>query len=185
MTAKTDHKKIRKNKTESAESPSLPENEPLVEAATPLAAEATSATAAAAAECQGEAVPEVGAEPTIAESPAVEAAASAEDMPVLPAMPEAAVESAEPGAPSEDSIEAAKGKKARKPKLVRDSFTIPEADYALFAELKARCLEQGVAVKKSELLRLGLSLLAELSVTDLAIRAQGVEKIKTGRPAKT
>lgn len=72
----------------------------------------------------------------------------------------------------------------RKQKQVRDSFTLPEADYALFAALKARCLARGVEVKKSELLRAALRQLAGLDDVVLAALMGEIEKIKTGRPSK-
>src|SRR5512139_4319024 len=53
-----------------------------------------------------------------------------------------------------------KDKKAgSKTKVVRDSFTMPQADYDLIAELKQRCQKQDMHVKKSELLRAGLQVL--------------------------
>lgn len=78
-----------------------------------------------------------------------------------------------------------KAEKAPKVKLVRDSYTMPENDYANLALLKQRCLKEGVAAKKSELLRLGLQVLADLSPAELAAKISGLEKLKTGRPAKT
>ena len=75
-------------------------------------------------------------------------------------------------------------KKDRKDKLVRDSFKFPTAEYLAFDELKARCLKQGHAVKKSELVRVGLQVLKALSDEDLLAKVQQVEKLKTGRPAK-
>ncbi len=72
----------------------------------------------------------------------------------------------------------------KKPKLVRDSFTMPESDYALFETLKQRVLAAGIEVKKSELLRASLVMLAKLDDAEL-IKAIGlVERIKTGRPKK-
>ena len=38
--------------------------------------------------------------------------------------------------------------KPKKSKMIRDSFTMPESDYAKLAELKKKCLESGVHVKK-------------------------------------
>jgi hypothetical protein len=78
----------------------------------------------------------------------------------------------------------AKGDKAKKVKMVRDSFTMPETEYAQLAELKKKCLQAGVHVKKSELLRAGLLGLARLSEAALLKAVDQVEKIKTGRPAK-
>lgn len=77
---------------------------------------------------------------------------------------------------------------ARKPapearhKLVRDGFTMPEADYALLKELKQRLHGVSREAKKSELLRAGLKLLAGLSDTALRSALQAVPSIKTGRP---
>lgn len=71
-----------------------------------------------------------------------------------------------------------------KPKLVRDSFTLPEDDYALFASLKQRALKGGTDVKKSELLRAGLSMLARADDAEFLTAIGLVERIKTGRPKK-
>lgn len=76
-----------------------------------------------------------------------------------------------------------KEKKAEsKVKVVRDSFTMPQADYELVASLKQRALTAGLHVKKSELLRAGLQALDKLSVAQLKRAMAGLEKIKTGRP---
>ncbi len=97
-----------------------------------------------------------------------------------------AVETPAP-APEKSSKARKDSKKASKPakvKMVRDSFTMPESDYALLAQLKQRCLSQGVAVKKSELLRLGLQALNALPEATLLEQVSQLEKLKTGRPAK-
>jgi hypothetical protein len=73
----------------------------------------------------------------------------------------------------------------KKPKLVRDSFTIPKAEYAAIDALKGRALKLGVGVKKSELLRAGLMLLQELSDARFKAAMASVPTIKTGRPAAT
>lgn len=74
--------------------------------------------------------------------------------------------------------------KPKKIKMVRDSFTMPESDYVKLAELKQNCLEAGVHVKKSELIRAGLLRLSKLNTTALLNEVAQVEIIKTGRPAK-
>ena len=71
-----------------------------------------------------------------------------------------------------------------KPKLIRDSFTLPENDYALFASLKQRALEGGAEAKKSELLRAGLAMLARADDAEFLKAVGLVERIKTGRPKK-
>lgn len=79
---------------------------------------------------------------------------------------------------------APKKEKPKKIKMVRDGFTMPEDDYAKIAELKKKCLKAGVHIKKSELLRAGLTYLSKLSKPALLKTVKQVEKIKTGRPAK-
>jgi len=66
-------------------------------------------------------------------------------------------------------------------KVVRDGFTMPQADYAKLKSLKAICIKGGVAVKKSELLRAGLQVLAALPVQELLLRIQGLPPVKAGR----
>jgi hypothetical protein len=80
---------------------------------------------------------------------------------------------------------AKKEKKAdEKVKVVRDSFSMPQADYDLIAALKQKALQGGLHVKKSELLRASLQTLSKLSVAQLKRAVSGLEKIKTGRPKK-
>lgn len=75
--------------------------------------------------------------------------------------------------------------KPRKTKMVRDSFTMPEREYALIANLKKRLLGLKIEAKKSELLRAGVALLDGLKDADLLAAMARVEKVKTGRPAKS
>jgi hypothetical protein len=70
----------------------------------------------------------------------------------------------------------------RKP--VRDSFTMPEADFALIATLKARALAGQRETKKSELLRAGLHALAGLETAALVASLARLEPVKIGRPKK-
>lgn len=81
---------------------------------------------------------------------------------------------------------AKKGKpaKAKKAKLVRDSFTMPDVEHALIATLKKRCLDAGISVKKSEILRAAVANLAKLSDSSVLAAVRRLEVIKTGRPAK-
>jgi hypothetical protein len=72
--------------------------------------------------------------------------------------------------------------KAKKPKLVRDSFTIPKDEYAAIETLKQRCAALAQPVKKSELLRAGLKVLTGMSDAALRKAVQAVPSIKTGRP---
>ncbi len=72
--------------------------------------------------------------------------------------------------------------KTKKPKLVRDSFTIPKDEYAVIETLKQRSAALAQPVKKSELLRAGLKVLAAMSDAALRSAVQSVPSIKTGRP---
>jgi hypothetical protein len=78
-----------------------------------------------------------------------------------------------------------KSKRVKKEKVVRDSFTMPKSDYAKIAALKQKCLESGVSVKKSELLRAGLLLLESAPTKRLLTAVSTVETVKTGRPTKS
>lgn len=71
----------------------------------------------------------------------------------------------------------------KKPKLVRDSFTIPKAEFAAIDTLKTRAIAMGSSVKKSELLRAGLMLLTGLSDSAFKAALTAVPTLKTGRPA--
>jgi hypothetical protein len=77
-------------------------------------------------------------------------------------------------------------KKLAKPRLalVRDSFTMPQSDFALIATLKTTALGAQRAAKKSELLRAGLHLLAGLDAQSLAVVLDRLQTVKTGRPKK-
>ena len=71
----------------------------------------------------------------------------------------------------------------KKPKLVRDSFTIPKAEFATIDKLKSRAIALGTSVKKSELLRAGLMALQGLSDAAYKAALTAVPTLKTGRPA--
>lgn len=94
--------------------------------------------------------------------------------PAVATKPVEAATAAKPGKANEP--------KAKKPKLVRDSFTIPKDEYAVLGTLKDRATALAHPVKKSELLRAGLKVLAGLSDSALHSALQAVPSIKTGRP---
>ncbi len=71
----------------------------------------------------------------------------------------------------------------KKPKLVRDSFTIPKAEYGAIDLLKTRAIALGRSVKKSELLRAGLLALQGMSDAGFKQAIDAVPQLKTGRPA--
>lgn len=76
-----------------------------------------------------------------------------------------------------------KAAKVKKPKLVRDSFTIPKAEYAVLDELKQRAGKLARPVKKSELLRAGIKALSVMSDVAFLAALAAVPAIKTGRPS--
>lgn len=97
----------------------------------------------------------------------------------------AAVKQAAPAAKPVPAVKKDKPAKAKKVKLVRDSFTMPETEYALIALLKKRCLKAGVSAKKSEILRAAVAGLAKLGDASVVAAIRRLEVIKTGRPAKS
>jgi hypothetical protein len=74
--------------------------------------------------------------------------------------------------------------KQKKLKLVRDSFTMPGAEYAEIAAIKKRFLAHGVAVKKSEVLRAAVLTLSKLKDAALIKAVEQLTPIKAGRPLK-
>lgn len=76
-----------------------------------------------------------------------------------------------------------KGEKSKKPKLVRDSFTIPKSEYTVLESLKQRATNLAHPVKKSETLRAGIKALAAMSDAAFLAALKAVPTIKTGRPS--
>jgi hypothetical protein len=72
--------------------------------------------------------------------------------------------------------------KVKKAKLVRDSFSMPEAEYAVLGAVKKACLKAGIEVKKSELLRIGVALIQKMDVAALKGVLAGLPPLKAGRP---
>jgi len=92
-----------------------------------------------------------------------------------PAAKPAAKSVAKPQAPAAEA-------KPHKPKLVRDSFTMPKLEYVVIDALKQRGAKLGKPIKKSELLRAGVKLLAMLGDSEFVVALEAVPAIKTGRP---
>lgn len=105
-----------------------------------------------------------------------------------PRKPRAPTQPTQPKATPVAAAPSSAGKLTKPPKLhrkpVRDSFTMPEADFALIATLKARTLAAKRATKKSELLRAGLHALAALDTAHLVRALEQLEPVKIGRPTK-
>jgi hypothetical protein len=70
-------------------------------------------------------------------------------------------------------------------KLVRDSFTMPEVEFAQIAALKERAIRFGRPAKKSELLRAGLKVLCGLDDATLRATLDSLAPLKPGRPRKS
>ncbi|MDP2004764.1 MAG: hypothetical protein Q8K45_03740 [Rubrivivax sp.] len=87
-----------------------------------------------------------------------------------------------------EAVEAATAPKAapaaKRAKLVRDSFTMPQPDFALIDLLKVRALGFKRPTKKSELLRAGLQALAAMPAAELKAALGRLTPLKTGRPKK-
>jgi hypothetical protein len=74
--------------------------------------------------------------------------------------------------------------KDKKPKMVRDSVTIPKAEYAVLEAMKQRAAQLKVTVKKTELIRAGMKHLATLPDAVFLAAIAAVPSLKTGRPSK-
>ena len=141
------------------------------------------------------AVPESAAPATATRVPAKKVARKSAAQKGLPTRPDS--QSATRAAPKTATVKteakaalvpAAKPKsdkllKAKKLKLVRDSFTIPKLEYLILEELKQRGGKLGNSVKKSELIRAGVKALAAMSDANFLAALKAVPTIKTGRPS--
>lgn len=67
-------------------------------------------------------------------------------------------------------------KRPNKARKVRDSYTMPATDYALLTELKKSCQQAGLQVKKGEILRAGLHMLAKQTSEDLLSAVKAIQQ---------
>lgn len=74
--------------------------------------------------------------------------------------------------------------KPKKDKLIRDSFTIPESEYKVLADIKKTCLNAAIDVKKSQLIRIAIAQLSSMSATKLSAALKSLAVVPTGRPKK-
>jgi len=163
--------------------PLVPRTAPKVEAAKPVAAAKPAPAPAAKPVVKPTTKP--AAKPAAASAKSVAPAAAAK--PAATAKQPTKVVSAKKPAKAVKPAKVEKvekAPKAKKIKLVRDSYAMPEAEYARIGELKKRLSALGREVKKSELLRGGIAVLAALNDAELQAVMARVERIKTGRPAK-
>ena len=87
-------------------------------------------------------------------------------------------------ASAKPSVNTGKSAKPKKSKLVRDSFTMPASEYAQIAAMKKSCLGAGFEIKKSEILRIGVSLLSRMDPKKIRAAQAALEPLKAGRPKK-
>jgi hypothetical protein len=74
--------------------------------------------------------------------------------------------------------------KVKKAKLVRDSLTMPKAEYEVLESLKLRAIKLGYPIKKTELIRAGIKSIAAMSDAAFLAAIKAVPSLKTGRPNK-
>jgi len=86
--------------------------------------------------------------------------------------------------PKVEAVEVAPAQKPKKVKLVRDSFTMPGHEYQVLQDIKKAALKAGIELKKSDLLRIGVSMLKNFSVTQLDKARATLTKLRAGRPKK-
>ena len=119
----------------------------------------------------------VAAKPADKTAPAVQAVLKPSTKPILKETPKASLKLAV-------NQKTEKALKEKKPKLVRDSFTIPKAEYMVLDELKYRAGKLGTSIKKSELIRAGIKALAAMPDAIYLDALKVVPTVKTGRPSK-
>ena len=95
---------------------------------------------------------------------------------------EAAMQPAEPAQKNKDKDK--DRRKAGKPRLVRNRFTMLEEEYAVLGEMKKACLAAGVSAKRSELLRVAVSLLRKMDMPALREALGALAPVKAGRMRK-
>lgn len=88
------------------------------------------------------------------------------------------------------SITASKGRRQastdRTNPVVRRAFSMQEADAQLIEALRVRCAIQGMLMNQSEVVRVGLHVLADMDDGDLKDRAAKLERLTVirARPSK-
>lgn len=92
---------------------------------------------------------------------------------------------AKPASPAKAMPVTAPKDKPKKTKLVRDSFTMPDNEYAALGEVKKMCLKAGIEVKKSELLRVGVAHVRKMDLAVLKQALASLAPLKAGRPKGT
>ncbi len=81
-------------------------------------------------------------------------------------------------------VKSTKPTKTVKTKLIRDSFAIPEKEYAALVAVKKTCLKAGLEIKKTELIRIGIALVNDLTTAKIKTAQAKLTQISAGRPKK-
>ncbi len=81
-------------------------------------------------------------------------------------------------------VKSTKPTKTVKTKLIRDSFAIPEKEYAALVAVKKTCLKAGLEIKKTELIRIGIALVNNLTTAKIKTAQAKLTQISAGRPKK-
>ncbi|MBW9332215.1 MULTISPECIES: hypothetical protein [Herbaspirillum] len=151
---------------------------------------ATRVQAAAATETKKPVAKAAAPKPAAVKKPAVKPATRAAAKPAAAPAADKKVEKVAKPEKTDKPVKAEKvekvekAPKAKKVKQVRDSFTMPENEYAVLAQVKKTCLKAGVEIKKSDLLRIGVSLIKNLKITELKDILGSLTPLKVGRPKK-
>ncbi|MES2974563.1 MAG: hypothetical protein V4757_13195 [Pseudomonadota bacterium] len=121
--------------------------------------------------------------PATRTAPAAKTAAKAAAPAAKPVSPPVAKPAPKAPVKAAPAPKAEKPPKVKKPKQVRDSFTMPKPEYAVLDALKLRASKLASPVKKSELLRAGIKALAAMPDAGFLAAVKAVPTIKTGRPS--
>lgn len=75
---------------------------------------------------------------------------------------------------------------ADKDKAIVVSFTIPPVEHKPLTDLKDKCIqEKSVYITKSEIIRVGLKMVGDLSASEFLKRWEKLTKLSPGRPRKS
>lgn len=97
-------------------------------------------------------------------------------------MDKATIAKVDAAAQAKNSAAPVAKEKVKRPKLVRDSFTMPEPEYQIPGDVKKACLKAGFEIKKSELLRVGVAMIKNMDLASLKKVLATLPPLKAGRP---
>jgi hypothetical protein len=67
------------------------------------------------------------------------------------------------------------------PRAVRDSFSMPEDEYAIIAHVKKRLIKKEIAANKSQVVRMAFALLKRLGDKELVELFESLPEVRAGR----